>query len=198
MADRPQSSAMLLAEHSRLASLYQHNADMGDKYVSIYLTIVSAAAAFLAGLQRLAAPSAAIVSVELALFLVVLFVGVTTFARLLERRIHAIEYLRAINRIHRYYVDRDPEIQQYFYWPAQDDHPSMQIRGALFEGLWDTVAFLNSLVVALAVGALARYYLPRLPAVLLVLIGAIFGLVAWYVHRLTSQTVLRRAEERMG
>jgi len=100
MAERPQSSAMLLAEHSRLASLYQHNADMGDKYVSIYLTIVSAAAAFLAGLQRLAVPSSAVVSIQEALLLVVPFVGITTFARLLERRVHAIEYLRAINRIH--------------------------------------------------------------------------------------------------
>ncbi|MFO3797293.1 MAG: hypothetical protein ACK8QZ_08425, partial [Anaerolineales bacterium] len=124
-------SAALLVEHERLASLYEHNVTMGDQLVAAYLTIVSIAVALLVGIREVIPQSDSLIFFELAMVMIVIVVGMTTFRRLIDRRIRSIEYLRAINRIHRYFVDKDPKIQQYFYWPAFDNRPPVRVRGTV-------------------------------------------------------------------
>ena len=116
-------SAALLIEHERIASLYEHNVKMGDQLVITYLTAVSLAVTLLLGMRELMPQSDSLILFEGAMLTIIISAGLTTFRRLIERRVRAIEYLRAINRIHRYFVDKDSSIQQYLYWPASDDCP---------------------------------------------------------------------------
>jgi len=189
-------SAVLLVEHERLAALYEHNARVGEQFVSVYLGVVSAAVALLVGLKELL-PQSDTLMVELSLLLIVIAVGGITFQRLVERRIRSIEYLRAINRIHRYFADKDPQVQQYFYWPACDNCPPMWVKGTSVGGLRDTVASLNSLYIGFSAAVLTRTLWPALPSLGLVVIAIVVGLVVWVVQYKYSKIALNRADERL-
>ena len=189
-------SAVLLVEHERLASLYEYNARAGEQVVSVYLGIVSVAGALLVSLKELM-PQSSTLMVELFVLLIILAVGGITFQRLIERRIRAIEYLRAINRIHRYFIDKDPKIQPYFYWPACDDCPPMWIKGTAVEGLRDIVASLNSLLIGFSAVVIASTLWPTLLPLGLVAIAVIVGLTVWLVQYKYSKLALGRANERL-
>ncbi len=167
------SSAILLAEHERLASLYQLNAEMGDRFVTTYLTIVSVVVALIAALGELKISSDTLVPIEVTLLVIILAIGTITFTRLIERRTRGIEYLRAINRIHCYFVARDAKVREYLYWPPSDDRPPMQAKGTVLGGLRDIVAGVNSLVLGLAAGIMAKALWPSLHYLVLVLAGSI-------------------------
>ena len=171
---------------------------MGDRYVTTYLTIISLATALLVGFGQLGTSFDALVSVEAPLFVVVLLVGTITFARLVERRARGIEYLRAINRVHCYFTNRDSNLRKYLYWPANDDCPPMQIKGTALGGLRDMVAGLNSLVFGLAAGTVAKIIWPMLSSLVLALIGAVIAVVAWLIHHRISKTNLNRAEQNLN
>jgi len=191
-------SAALLVEHERLASMYEHNVTMGDQFVAAYLAAVSLAVALLVGMKELVPQSESLVLVELALLMIVVVVGAITFRRLIERRVRSIEYLRAINRIHRYFVDKDPKVQQYFYWPACDDCPPMHTKGTVLGGLRDIVAGLNSLFLGFAVGAITRTWFPTLHYLVLVLIGIVVGVIVWLIQHRFSEEALKRADRDLG
>lgn len=156
-ASGKESVDILLAEHQRLSSLYLHNVEMGEKRTTSYLTMVTIGSTLLLGLSHFARLEI-VLWASLGLVFGVFIFGLLTFQRLLERRIRAIEYLRAINRIHRFFVLKDPTIKQYFYWNAADDVPSFLARGWLIgrgtqlTGLRDIVAFFNILFAGIAIG----------------------------------------------
>lgn len=58
------SSAILLVEHERISSLYQLNTEMGDKFVGIYLTIVSVIIALIVALGQFGLSSDSLFPVE--------------------------------------------------------------------------------------------------------------------------------------
>jgi len=191
-------SAALLVEHERLASLYEHNVTMGDQFVAAYLAAVSLAVALLAGMRELVSQAETLVLVELALLMIVVAIGAITFRRLIERRVRSIECLRAINRIHRYFVDKDPKVQQYFYWPACDDCPPMHVKGTALGGLRDIVAGLNSLFLGFAVGAIARTWFPTLHYLAPVLIGIVVSVIVWFIQHRFGEEALKRADKELN
>lgn len=182
--------AALLVEHERLTSPYEHNVAMGDQFVAVYLAVVSLAVGLLVGVRELMPQSDRLVLIELALLMIIVVVGMITFRRLIERRIRSIEYLRAINRIHRYFVDKDPKVQLYFYRPACDDCPPMFTKGTALGGLRDIVAGLNSLFLGFAVAAVIGMWLPHAA-----LSGV--GAIVWLIQHEFSKSVLKRAERGM-
>src|SRR5512147_2514142 len=90
------STAVLLAEHARLSSLYQHNVEMGDRYNTAYLQIISLVLALLIGVGGLGKDTRTFLPVEMALLVIVLAVGTVIYRRLVERRIRSTELLRAL------------------------------------------------------------------------------------------------------
>ena len=139
------SSEAMLAEHERLAALYLHNAETGEKRTSHYLTVISAGMAVLLGLAQLCSDKQQVLGPAIGLLVGLLISGLVTFHRLIERRVRATEYLRAINRIHRYFVDLDPALAPHYYWPCCDDAPSSTGSGSALTGLRDVVALQQSL-----------------------------------------------------
>lgn len=191
-------SAVLLVEHDRLASLYEHNVAMGDQLFAAYLTVVSLAVALLVGVKELVPQYDSLLLFELAILIIISVVGMITFRRLIDRRIRSIEYLRAINRIHHYFVEIEPKSQQYFYWPACDDCPPMRAKGTVLEGLRDIVAVLNSVFLGFVISMMARTWFPELHSLALVLIGIVVGGLIWLMEHKFSETALKHAEQEIN
>ena len=141
---------LLLAEHKRISGLYEANSQMGDKYVTTYLTTMSLIIALLVGISKFSTPSKEALSIELALVVVLVAIGFSIFRRLVARRIRMIEYLRAVNRINRYFAEMDDEVEKHLYWRANDTEPSMYVEGTFLGGLRDIVALLNSFSIGIS------------------------------------------------
>ncbi len=154
------SAELLLAEHSRISGLYEANAQMGDKYVTMYLTIMSLAIALLLGISKFSTLSTENISIDLALMIVVFIIGFTIFRRLIDRRIRMIEYLRAINRINHYFAARDKEVEKHLFWNANDDEPPIHAKGTFLGGLRNIVIVLNSLTVGILAYLAVQLFAP--------------------------------------
>lgn len=189
-----ESAEALLAEHDRLSALYLHNAEMGEKRTSLYLTVISGGIAILVGLGQFGADTAVLRWPAFGLLAVLLLIGLLTFQRLIERRIRGTEYLRAINRIHRYFVDRDPDLGPYFYWPACDDLPAFASRGATMEGLRDLIALLNSLFIGVLLGQVLAVLLAGRLVGIAAAVGLVTAVLSWTWHQAYERRSLRRME----
>ena len=188
------SDAILLAEHDRLSALYLFNAEMGEKRASFYLALISAGAALLLGLAQLQVDITELQWPFVGFLVGVLLVGILTYKRLLERRIRSIEYLRATNRIHRYFTDKCPELAPYFYWPACDDRPGFEDRSAVHLGLREVIAVVNSLFVGLLVGIICRTLWPLVFYPVAITVGFVAVVLAWSAHRINESHCLALAE----
>jgi hypothetical protein len=148
---------------------------MGEKRTSLYLTIVSVSTVAGFGLAQFRIEMAFLTWPGVAVLGVMLVMGVLTFRRLIQRRIRGMEYLRAINRIHRYLVDNDPSLETYYYWAPCDDVPFHGGGSTAVTGLLDVVAGLNGLFAGILVGVAAYALWPSLDLVIFVASGIVAG-----------------------
>jgi hypothetical protein len=176
------SVEVMLAEHERLSDLYLYNVEMGEKRTSYYLSIVSTAVVILLGASQLIADPASVTGLGIVILVGISILGLLTFQRLIERRIRATEYLRAINRIHGYFVQRDHLLEPYFYWPPCDDVPSFGGKGVALKGLRDVIAALNSLFIAVLVGVIAMTLWPTPHYAVPVASGIVAAIGSWLLH----------------
>lgn len=206
------TSSFLLAEHERVASLYEHNAAMGERRISIHLLFVAGGGTLLLSLPEiLQQPSASgrifpivesLLLPGLVIVLLMAIEGVLTFQRIIERRIRATEYLRAINKINRFFADRDPNLLSYLPWPPHDDQPPFGERTLGVADLRDVVAVLNSFFAgALGADAVLLFAGPdpahvyRRSAVLVAFaVGAFLALAIWWWHGWYEERIVQRAE----
>jgi hypothetical protein len=175
-----------------LAELYLHNSEMGEKRTSLYISVASLGAAGLIGLAQFMGTDQLFWPAN-ALLLGMLLLGVLTFQRLLERRVRAVENLRALNRIHRYFVDHDPELAPYFYWPPCDDVPAFRGLGGAFAGLRDVIAFTNSLFGGILLGEVVAGLWPGLNNLVPLALGAATVAGLWRLHQVRENRVLQNA-----
>lgn len=218
MADPRESSdpslpaSVMLAEHQRVSNLYLHNAAMGERRVTIHLLFVAGGGTLLLSLPQLMGlkPPAdgsffpIINQLILPGSMIVLLMGVEgvlTFKRLIERSVRATEYLRAINRINRFFADRCPEARPYFPWPCCDDRPAFGAQTLGVADLRDLVAVLNCLyagilgadLILLVLGAFgvgSRNWL----ALAAIAFGLLVAIAAWRWHSYQEAAIVRRAE----
>jgi hypothetical protein len=213
VADSDIFAAVMLAEHERVSNLYLHNAAMGERRVTIHLLFVAGGGTLLLSLpqlmglkpaadgsffpiiQQLILPGAMIV-------LLMAVEGILTFQRLIERRIRATEYLRAINRINRFFVDRSPVLQQYLPWRSCDDMPAFGGKTLGVSDLRDVVAVLNCLYVGilgadlslLALGSTQLGSLRNWMGMLATVAGLLVALLTWWWHSRYETSIVQRAE----
>ena len=189
------STEAMLAEHERVAALYLYNAEIGEKRVSLYLTLVSGGTALFLGLAQFNLDSTLLLWPAAGFLSMVVLVGTLTFQRLIERRIRSTQYLRAINSIHCYFVQHDVSLWQYYSWPPCDNVPSLVGRAGVLAGLRDVVAVLNSLFAGgtIAVTGLAldnnHHY------VIDAALGVAVAILAWFLQQRHEVRQLARAED---
>ena len=191
---RDPSTEAMLAEHERLADLYLHNAEMGERRTSLYLTVISAGAAVFLGIAQFGAEMSSLLWPGIGFLAGLLVIGLVTFQRLIERRIRAAEYLRAINRVHRYFVENDPSLEPFFYWPPCDDVPSFAGNGQALTGLRDVIAVLNSIFVGILIAVIGLALWPALHRAITIPLGLVAGVLAWLLHHRYETRCCARAE----
>ncbi|HJW89481.1 MAG TPA: hypothetical protein VJ436_02445 [Anaerolineales bacterium] len=189
------STEAMLAEHERLSNLYLNNSEMGERRTTLFFTVFSGGLMVMVAIAQLDLELMSIYSSAVVFLSGMLGMGILTFVRLIERRTRAIEYLRAINRIHRYFVKQDPSLNSYYYWQACDDIPPFKGKEAALRGLIDIVAVINSLILGGIVCLLGIIYLPDANfRILSITIGIIVGGVTWWPQFVYESKSLARAE----
>jgi hypothetical protein len=195
--DMDPSSEAMLAEHERISGLYLHNVEMGEKRTSLYLTVISSGTLILLGLAQFRSDMTFLLWPSIGFLIVMILLGLLTFQRLIERRVEGIRYLRAINRIHRYFVEKDPSLEQFYEWAACDDFPAfIQSEDTAFSGLRDIIALLNSLLVGFLIGEMV-YAALRSASYLVwyMLLGLIAVVIAWIWQQKYENDRLSYAEK---
>jgi len=119
----------------------------------------------------------------------ILFVfAINIFLQMGNRRIVTIEYLRAMNRIRRYFLDKNEGIKKYLYFPVSDEEPSYINSVFKFSGL-------HLVSILLSVVSLWGFYIGLInilseevkilnTAFLLQLILAAFVLIIWCIYHI--------------
>ena len=162
LRDDPQAAvAFVTTEHFNLASARGATISETNGRASIFLGTVSAglvAVAFAAQSSR-----TALYTFGLVLFPVLVFLGLTTFERVLQTSIDDTIYLRRMNRLRRFYVDAAPGLASYLSLPAAGDRLEDVLRLEGFRpGRWQlllsapgAVGIINSALLGVTVGLAA-------------------------------------------
>ncbi len=193
-ADDPATS-FLLAEHERLAELYLSTREIAERRATLFLTLTTTAVGVIVALFQFKLPPLDFLETALAATVAVLLFGLITFHRLVERSMQGTEYLRAINRLHRYFVDSAPKIEPYLYWPAYDNVPRYDFRGVGGAETREIVALVDSFLVgaAISLAVLIREQRALLPAIALGFV-ALFAVL--FAHRGYEHFAMTREERR--
>ncbi|MSP11865.1 MAG: hypothetical protein EXR62_02790 [Chloroflexi bacterium] len=185
------SAAAMITEHERLSSLYLYNAQTSQQSTSNYLTTTSFGFAVLLGLAQLGLQITSLLWPSAGMLAGLLLLGVIAFRRLVGRRIRATEFLRAINRTHNYFVQLNPELETFYWWPPYDDVPPYGSKIAALGELRDAIAALNSLFFGALLSVIFYVLLDdyRLAAIL----GIIALIAAWLLHRKYEEDIFTAA-----
>ncbi|MES1245148.1 MAG: hypothetical protein ABUT39_26320 [Acidobacteriota bacterium] len=212
-SDSSLPASIMLAEHQRVSSLYLHNAAMGERRVTIHLLFVAGGGTLLLSLPQLMGLKPAadgsffpiinqLILPGLVIVILMAVEGILTFQRLIERRVRATEYLRAINRINRYFVDRSPELQQYLPWPSCDNMPAFGGKTLGVADLRDLVAVLNCLYAGILGADLSLLVLESLQAgtyqgwigLFAIALGLFVAMATWRWHSRYETSIVQKAE----
>lgn len=188
------STEAMLAEHERVSALYLYNADIGEKRTSLYLTLISVGSAVFLGMAQFGVDRMLLLWSAVGFLAIVLLVGALTFQRLIERRIRSTQYLRAVNRIHCYFAQKDPSLRPYYSWPPCDDVPSFVGRVGVLAGLRDVVAVLNSLFAGAMVAVMGLVLGSAIHFMVDLSLGVAVAVVAWFLQQRYEARKLAQAE----
>ena len=151
-ADGDVATTFLLAEHERLRALFLSTCESADRRVTLFLTLTTTIVGVSVALSQLGLQTLQLLELALASALGIFLLGVTTFNRLLERSMQSTEYLRAINRIHHYFIERAPEIEPYLFWAPYDDTPHYDTRGVGGAETREVILLINCISCAASAG----------------------------------------------
>jgi hypothetical protein len=170
----PQIISIMTTEHLNLQTGRAMTNSHANGRASFFLGTVSTslvALAFVGGISRSGAGlGPAFYVFGLVLFPSLAFLGLVTFARVLQSGIEDLIYVRGINRIRHLYQEHAPELRPYFILSAHDDEAGAMGNMAMRAGWWQTflstagmIAVINSVIVGAFVGLLLSALAAGLP-----------------------------------
>ncbi len=123
--ERQVAALAFTAEHSVLMMALGGvwSASLGR--TSVFLGVLSAAGLALGFAAQAGIKPTDFVALAVVVLLVVLFLGVTTFVRLVQLQREAVVYIAGQNRIRHFFVENAPSIRPYFILPTHDDPSAM-------------------------------------------------------------------------
>lgn len=189
-----QATTFLLAEHSRLCELYLSTRETAERRVTLFLTLATTIVGVSVALSQLGIATVQLLEVAFASALGIFFLGVITFHRLLERSMQGTEYLRAINRIHHFFIERAPEIEPYLFWAPYDNLPRYDARGVGGAETREVVLLIDCIFFGVTV-ALPLMILDINLVVIAILAGVIGFVLCLVAHHQYERVVLAREEK---
>lgn len=123
--ERQVAALAFTAEHSVLMMALGGVWSASLVRTSLFLGVLSAAGVALGFATQAGVDRTAFIPVVGLALLVVLFLGVTTFVRLVQLQREAVVYIAGQNRIRLFFVEAAPSIEPYFILPTHDDGPAM-------------------------------------------------------------------------
>lgn len=192
---RDQASTFLLAEHARLCELYLSTRETAERRVTLFLTLTTTIVGVSVALTQLGIGTIQLLELALASAIGIFLLGIITFHRLLERSMQGTEYLRAINRIHHFFVERAPEIEPYLFWAPFDNVPRYDARGVGGAETREVIMLIDCVFFGVAVGLIVI-----IVNVSLLVWGIVGGIIAFAVsfvaHQEYERLALVREEKR--
>jgi hypothetical protein len=92
---------------------------------SVFLGVLSAAGVALGFASQAGVERMDFAALSVVVLLVVLFLGITTFVRLVQLQREAVVYIAGQNRIRYFFTESAPAIRPYFILPTHDDSAAM-------------------------------------------------------------------------
>jgi hypothetical protein len=183
--DETAATSILTTEHFVLQSARSTATSEAVSRVSIFLTATSAAlvaAAFVGQLPNTTLTSAFGLIVLTAL----VFLGVTTFDRVLQVSIEDFQFALRINRVRRFYVRRSALAAEYLEPPTDDNAEAFMASFGVRSGDWQmlvSLAGVVSFVNAILAGVLVAFVLSTIGVRDALIVGAVglaaFALTVW-------------------
>lgn len=174
----------LLAEYRGHRESFWKSEEIGERRVNFFISIVTAVLAALVIRQKgLLTPGGEVDPIFFYGLGAVLLFGIVTLARLIRRNLESHKQLRALGRIRKCFVKNYPATGQYLYYEPVDDRPFREKKWKEIisfgtGGLVETVALVNSLIVAALCALLAVCRSPWKTW----LFGGVGFIVAWTVQ----------------
>lgn len=186
MARRGQRIQILATEHWNLLATRSLSWSESFSRATMFLTVLSGATVALALVAQATSFGEGFVLFALLVLPVVLFVGATTYVRLVEVNNEDVHWVYGMNRLRHAYLDMEPELAPYFVTGvSEDDAAIVRTYGSHFTGSAlshalvttpATIAFVNAMIAGvLGVVALMEIQMAMVPAVV---VGAALFLVA--------------------
>jgi len=199
----PQVISIMTTEHYNLQTGRAMTISDANGRSSLFLGTVSTslvALAFVGGLSRTGAGlGQAFYIFGLVLFPSLAFLGLVTFARVLQSGIEDLLYARGINRIRHLYQEHAPQMRPYFILSAHDDEAGVMGNAAMRAGVWQIflstagmIAVINSVIV----GAFVSLLVSALPAALPLDVSIGAGIAAFLVSVFLHQRYQWRQGQR--
>jgi hypothetical protein len=176
VALRGQRIQILATEHWNLLATRSLSWSESFSRAGMFLTVLSGAVVALALVAQATQFGEGFVVFALLILPVVLFVGVTTFVRLVEVNNEDVHWVYGMNRLRHAYLDMEPELEPYFVTGFTDDSAAISrtygshgTGSALSHALVTTpatIAFVNAMIAAvLGVVALMEIQMTMAPAI---------------------------------
>lgn len=189
------ATTFLLAEHARLSELYLSTRETAERRVTLFLTLTTSIVGVSVALTQLGVQRVQLLELALASSVGIFLLGIITFHRLLERSMQGTEYLRAINRIHHYFVEHAPEIEPYLFWAPNDDIPRYDNRGVGGAETREVIMLVDCVFFAIAIGLAIALIDPGW-IVWGIVVGVIAFAIAFVAHQEYERLSLAREEKR--
>lgn len=154
------SRDFMLEEYKHHFADFERSEEIGEHRVNFFITLVTAvfgAFGVLVGKLIFENGDFDITKYYLiinAALLAMLLFGILTLARVIHRNLVSDRELRAMGRIRRYFVEKDPEIYPFLYYKPRDDTPARKkewkdLASFRTGGLVETVMLINSFIAAI-------------------------------------------------
>lgn len=182
----------LLADLETLREFFKEHVEIGEKRIDVYLAICSATIGGLVVLSQSDIEGRAFVYIALAVAFGLLVLGLVTYRQVIDRDILVIEYIRAINRIRRYFAEQAPQIKPYLLMPVSHEYPRYDWHSSNRRVPVVVNSLCVSLIVVLAILLMGDTTMPDLRSWILALIGFV---VTYFSHLAFANRIFTRVEK---
>ncbi len=141
---------LLTSEHSALQAARSAMVIESNGRTASYLTTISAGIVALTLVYQISRFGRAFLIFALAMIPILIFIGISTYVRMVQLDLADVMYTSAINRIHHFYLQAAPEIEKYLSFPGFDDEKSISRARVIYTSfIWTVISYPSGLILAI-------------------------------------------------